>query len=145
MIIAKPFTKPSITVCGMSLTSLPNQNTQKSICSTHMSTSVANKYSTPYFATSDTITIARAPVAHDIIPGLPQKIAVISHTINAACRPTIGSTPATNEKAIASGTSASATVKPERTSVFSCFGFESSFFKSRIQKNWRRERIIKSY
>ena len=64
------------------------------------------------------MTTARAPVAHEIIPGLPPNIAVSSQTINAAWSPTIGFTPATNENAIASGTSARATVSHERISVF---------------------------
>ena len=63
-----------------------------------------------------TITTANAPVAPEIIPGLPPKIAVIKPTIKAAYKPTKGSTPATKAKATASGTSAKATVIPERTS-----------------------------
>jgi hypothetical protein len=59
----------------------------------------------------------------------------MSQTRKAAWSHTMGSTPATNEKAIASGTSARATVRPERTSVFNCFGSFNSFFKSIIQKN----------
>ena len=143
IIIARPFTNPSITVCGMSLTSLPSQSTQKSICSTHIKISVVNKYSTQYFATSETITIARAHVAPEIIPGLPPNIAVISHIINAAWSPTIGSTHATNEKAIASGTSASATVSHDKISVLSCWVSESSRLISIIQKKLRRDMSIK--
>jgi hypothetical protein len=78
-------------------------------------------------ATKETITTANAQVAPDIIPGLPQNIAVINHTIKAACNHTIGLTPATNEKAIASGTNAKATVKPDNISVFNCFLSENSF------------------
>lgn len=61
--------------------------------------------------------MATAPVAPEIIPGLPPKMAVTSPTTNAAYNPTRGSKPAKNEKATASGTSATATVKPERISV----------------------------
>ena len=68
-------------------------------------------------ATRETITTARAPVAPDIIPGLPPKTAVINPTIKAAYNPTIGETPATKAKAIASGTSANETVKPDSISV----------------------------
>ena len=68
---------------------------------------------------SDVITTASAPVAPEIIPGLPPNTAVSSHTINAACNHTIGLTPATNDNAMASGTSAKATVSPERISVLS--------------------------
>ena len=69
-------------------------------------------------ATSDTITTAIAPVAPEIMPGRPPKTAVIKPTINAAYKPTSGSTPATKANAIASGTSARATVKPDKTSFF---------------------------
>ena len=62
------------------------------------------------------MTTASAPVAPEIIPGLPPKIAVINPIINAAYKPTSGSTPATKAKATASGTSARATVIPERIS-----------------------------
>ena len=117
IMIASPFTKPSITVCGISLTSLPSPRTQNKICSIPMRIRVAKRYSTQKSLTNDTITIARAPVAPEIIPGLPQKIAVISPTINAACKPIIGLISATKENAIASGTSARATVNPESTSV----------------------------
>ncbi|MGB2110871.1 MAG: hypothetical protein ACPHY8_03005, partial [Patescibacteria group bacterium] len=59
---------------------------------------------------------------------------MIKPTINAACKPTIGSTFATNENAIASGIRARATVNPESTSVFNCLLSENSekyhlFFK----------------
>lgn len=68
----------------MSRTSFQSQNIPNVICSAHISMSVANKYSTPYVTTREVITTARAPVAPDIIPGLPPNIAVRSHTINAA-------------------------------------------------------------
>jgi len=119
IIIASPFTNQSITEWGMSRTNFPSQKTQNNICNAHMSIRVAKRYSMPYVTTRDVITTARAHVAPDIIPGLPQKIAVKSPTINAAWSQTIGFTPATNEKAIASGTRASATVSPERISVLS--------------------------
>jgi transcription elongation factor len=60
---------------------------------------------------------ASAPVAPDIIPGLPPNTAVINPTINAAYKPDKGATPATNAKAIASGTKASATVNPDKIST----------------------------
>ena len=69
-------------------------------------------------ATKLTITTAIAPVAPEIIPGRPPKIAVINPTIKAAYKPTNGSTPATKAKATASGTSANATVRPDNTSFF---------------------------
>ena len=67
--------------------------------------------------TNDTITTASAPVAPEIIPGLPPNTAVINPTIKAAYNPDNGATPATNAKAIASGTNASATVKPDKIST----------------------------
>ena len=70
----------------------------------------------PYCATSVTIKIDIAPVAAEIIPGLPPNIDISTAIQNDACIPTIGSTPAMIEKAIASGMSANATVTPARTS-----------------------------
>ena len=67
-----------------------------------------------------------APVAPEIIPGLPPKSAVTIPIINAPYKPTNGSIPATKAKATASGTSARATVNPERISFF---GFCVKFFK----------------
>ena len=52
------------------------------------------------------------------MPGLPPKIEVIKPIIKAPYNPTIGEIPATNAKATASGTSARATVSPERISSF---------------------------
>ena len=118
IIIAKPLTNHNITGCGISLTNLASQNTQNEIWIIHIRTRVANKYSTQWVATNDTITTAKAQVAQLIIQGLQPKIDVISHTINAACNPIIGSIQATNEKAIASGISAKATVNPDRRSDF---------------------------
>ena len=63
-------------------------------------------------------TTAMAPVAPEIMPGRPPKDEVISPKKTADQSPTIGSTPAIKENAMASGTSASATVKPERVSSF---------------------------
>lgn len=65
-----------------------------------------------------TITTAMAPVAPEIIPGRPPKREVINPIMKAPYNPTKGSMPATKAKATASGTSASATVIPERTSFF---------------------------
>ena len=67
--------------------------------------------------TNETITTAKAPVAPDIIPGLPPNTAVINPTIKAAYNPDNGATPATNAKAIASGTNAKATVNPDKIST----------------------------
>lgn len=59
-----------------------------------------------------------APVAPEIIPGLPPKIAVTIPIMKAPYSPTSGSIPAIKAKATASGTSASATVKPDKMSFF---------------------------
>jgi hypothetical protein len=64
------------------------------------------------------MTTAKAPVAPEIIPGLPPNTEVIRPTIKAAYNPTRGSTPATKAKATASGTRARATVIPDKTSFF---------------------------
>ena len=63
------------------------------------------------------MTTASAPVAPDIMPGLPPRMAVTNPTIKAAYKPDKGVTPATNAKAIASGTKAKATVKPDKISI----------------------------
>ena len=65
-----------------------------------------------------TITTAKAPVAPEIIPGLPPKTAVTKPIINAPYKPIIGDIPATKAKATASGTKAKATVKPDNISSF---------------------------
>jgi hypothetical protein len=65
------------------------------------------------------MTTAIAPVAPEIIPGRPPKRAVIKPMKNAEYKPIRGETPATNAKAIASGTRASDTVTPERKSFLS--------------------------
>lgn len=120
IIIARPFTNPSITVWGISLMSFPNFRTPKSIWKIPIKTTVAKRYSIPCCATKETIMTASAPVAPEIIPGLPPNNAVIKPTINAAYNPTKGCTPATKAKAIASGIRAKATVNQERMSDFIC-------------------------
>ena len=82
----------------------------------------ANKYSTPCWATSVPITTAIAPVAPEIMPGRPPIIEVTKPIVKAAYKPTNGSTPANNAKATASGTSARATVKPDKKSFLALIG-----------------------
>ena len=60
---------------------------------------------------------AIAPVAPEIIPGLPPKTDVTNPITNAAYNPVNGENPAIIANAIASGTSANATVIPDNTSV----------------------------
>ena len=62
----------------------PSFATENNTCKNPIITTVANKYSIPCSTTKATITTASAPVAPEIIPGLPPKIEVISDTINAA-------------------------------------------------------------
>jgi hypothetical protein len=59
-----------------------------------------------------------APVAAEIIPGLPPTNAIVMAIQKEAYNPTIGSTPAIMEKEIASGTNASATTIPAKISPF---------------------------
>ena len=65
-----------------------------------------------------TMTTAIAPVAPEIIPGLPPNTAVTMPIMNAPYSPTSGSIPAIKAKATASGTRANATVKPDKMSFF---------------------------
>ena len=64
-----------------------------------------------------TKTTATAPVAPEIIPGLPPKIEVTNPITKAAYNPVSGENPAIIAKAIASGTNAKATVNPDKISV----------------------------
>ena len=57
-----------------------------------------------------------APVAAEIIAGRPPTNAIITAIQKEAYKPTIGSTPAIMEKAIASGIKANATTIPARIS-----------------------------
>src|SRR5690606_11462760 len=78
---------------------------------------VAKIYSTPWLLARATITTATAPVAPDIIPGLPPKMDVTKPMTKAAYNTTNGDRPPIKAKAMASGTKAMATVSPERISV----------------------------
>lgn len=60
---------------------------------------------------------ATAPVAPEIMPGLPPKMEVINANTKAAYNPVKGENPGIKANAIASGTSAKATVSPDKTSV----------------------------
>ena len=84
MTIAKPFTKPNITGYGTIRINLPSLNRAKMVCKIPINTTVAKRNSTPCSTTRATITTANAPVAPEIIPGLPPNTAVIRHTIIAA-------------------------------------------------------------
>ena len=101
---------------------LPKRNTPANICNKPDNSTAANKYCTPCKATKPTITTAVAPVAPEIMPGLPPTTAVIKPIIKAAYKPIMGSSPATKAKATASGTNAKATVVPDSTSFFKLDG-----------------------
>src|SRR5690554_138991 len=70
---------------------------------TPVSRVAASRYCRPCSFTSVTINNAMAPVAAEIIPGRPPTKAIITAIQKEAYRPTLGSTPAIMEKAIASG------------------------------------------
>ena len=82
--MAKPFTNPSITAWGTRRMNFPSLKIPAPIWMIPISTTVAKRYSTPCSATKATITTAKAPVAPEIIPGLPPNRAVIKPTMKAA-------------------------------------------------------------
>src|SRR5690606_9090630 len=71
-------------------------------------------------------TSATAPVAPEIIAGRPPTIAIVTAMVKEANRPSLGSTPAMIENAMASGIRASATTRPPSTSVRSRRGERSA-------------------
>ncbi len=95
--IAKPFTNPIITGCGIKRTNLPKRNTPAKIWMPPTTNNVMNSHWSPRFSTGVanasptslplaikcTITTAMAPVAPEIIPGLPPNSAVTIPIINA--------------------------------------------------------------
>src|SRR5690606_447102 len=117
MMMARPLTKPRMTGVGTNRMNFPIRAIPVVTCIRPANTTVANTYSTPWEATSDTNTTATAPVAPEIIPGRPPRIEVTNPIINAAYNPVRGDNPAISAKATASGTSAIATVRPDNTSV----------------------------
>lgn len=116
MMIARPFTKPSITGWGTMRISLPSRNAPNSIMTMPLSTTVANRYCGPCWTTSATITTAIDPAAPEIMPGRPPNRAVIVQMKNAPYRPASGFTPATSANAMHSGTSANDDVRPASSS-----------------------------
>jgi len=86
------------------------------IWNTPVSSVAASRYCRPWSFTRSTITSAIAPVAAEIMPGRPPKKAITTAMQNEAYRPTLGSTPAMIENAMASGIRASATTRPASTS-----------------------------
>nr|AAM08066.1 hypothetical protein [Providencia rettgeri] len=73
---------------------------------------------------------AIAPVAAEIMPGRPPTNAITTAIQNEAYRPTLGSTPAIIENAIASGMSANATTIPANRSPLILENHSSFIFSS---------------
>src|SRR5690606_3996878 len=86
------------------------------ICNTPHSKVAASRYSSPCSRTRVTMSSAMAPVAAEIMPGRPPVKAITTAIQNEAYSPTLGSTPAMMEKAMASGISARATTSPDNRS-----------------------------
>src|SRR3989338_8432265 len=111
--MARALTKPVTTERETKRISEPSLRYPAPICSTPVSRVAASRYSRPWFFTRVTMTRAMAPVAALIMPGRPPTKAITTAIQKEAYRPTLGSTPAMIEKAMASGISASATTRPE--------------------------------
>jgi len=114
--IARAFTNPVMTDRDTNRINVPRRNAPAAICNTPVSTVAASRYCSPCSFTSVTITSAMAPVAAEIMPGRPPANAVTTAMQNDAYRPTLGSTPAMIENAMASGIRAKATTSPASTS-----------------------------
>ena len=117
MMIARPLTNPKMAGWGTRRISFPSRSKPAAACSMPARMTVAKMYSIPCEAANETMTTATAPVAPEIIPGRPPSTAVTIPITKAAYSPVSGGSPARNAKATASGTSARATVSPERISM----------------------------
>ena len=115
--IASALTKPVTTERETKRISRPNCTQPAITCSTPVSTVAASRYCRPWSLTSEAMTSAMAPVAAEIMPGRPPANAMMVAMLKEAYRPTLGSTPAMMENAMASGMSASATTRPASTSL----------------------------
>ena len=114
--IASALTKPTTTERETKRISMFSRSAAASSCSSPARMVAANRYCRPWSRTRSTITSAIAPVAAEIMPGRPPAIEVTTAMQNEAYSPTLGSTPAMIENAIASGIRASATSRPDSTS-----------------------------
>ena len=112
MTIARPFTKPIMHGWGTRRMNFPSRAAPTASCMAPVSATLAKRYSGPCDATRGARTTAVAPAAPEITPGCAPSAAVTRHISAAACRPTMGETPATNVNARDSGTIASDTVTP---------------------------------
>src|SRR3990167_2876226 len=114
--MASAFTNPVTTERETKRIRAPSLSRPAPICSIPVSKVATSRYCRPWSLTSVTITSAMAPVAAEIMPGRPPAKAMTTAMLNEAYSPTLGSTPAMMEKAMASGMSASATTRPASTS-----------------------------
>ena len=117
MTMARPFTNPIMHGCGTSRMNFPRRSAPATAWMAPASATAAKRYSGPCDATSGAKTTAVAPAAPEMTPGCAPSTAVHKPMSAAACRPTMGDTPATNVNANDSGTMASETVIPARTCV----------------------------
>jgi hypothetical protein len=117
MRIASALTNPTMALRGRNRISFATPSRPNTTCRIPARITAATRYGSPWSRTSGATTRATAPVAAEIIAGRPPTTAVVTAMVNVAKRPTRGSTPAMIEKAMASGVRASATTRPESTSV----------------------------
>jgi len=124
--IAREFTNPIITLRGINLISLAAPANPSISWKTPARITVARKNSIPYSRATGAMMIAVAAVAAEIIAGLPPRIEVVIAMTKLANSPTLGSTPARIEKAIASGINAIATTNPASDSLRNNLGLVSA-------------------
>src|SRR5699024_8494378 len=122
----RALTKPTMTLRGMNRMSLATPATASRIWNTPASMTVAMNMSIPCSRATGAMTSATAPVAAEIMAGRPPRKAIETAMMNAENRPTLGSTPAMIENAIASGMRARPTTSPARTSRVSNLGDDSA-------------------
>ncbi len=138
--IARALTKPVTTERDTKRITVASLKMPKMICSTPVSTVAASRYCSPCSRTRVTISRAMAPVAAEIMPGRPPAKAVTTAIQKEAYNPTLGSTSAMIENAMASGIRASATTMPDSTSprtLENQFSFNGSKTESFSQKTAR--------
>ncbi|MCY1447214.1 hypothetical protein D9M71_638220 [compost metagenome] len=110
--MASALTKPVRTELLTKRISTPNRSTPNNTWNTPANRPAANRYGRPCALTKGAATSATEPAAAVIIAGRPPNTAMTMLNTNDANRPTCGSTPATNEKAMTSGISANVATAP---------------------------------
>src|SRR5690606_38718850 len=115
--MARELTNPTITDRGANRISRATPRLPRMIWKSPPTMTVAIRYPSPCSRASGATTRAMAPVAAEIMAGRPPTNAIVTAMVNEANSPTLGSTPAMIENEIASGISASATTRPDSTSV----------------------------